>query len=475
VLGLGRKKVQFANAPIVPLMHFVCQRSDFSLRMHAILTKEMLMQNRQLEFYNNIERPLVQTLADIELQGVCVDQAQLQEMEKENEAKKDDLKNKILTATGMNIIDTDGEEDGEDGLNINSNRQLGIALFDVMEIGKEHAKKSKKTGDYVLDAATLDAIAKDGHQIASDILAYRAIMKLQSTYIHGLQQHINTYDHRIHTTFQNAVTVTGRLSSTSPNLQNIPIRTQAGKMIRKCFVAPPDHVILKVDYSQVELRILAHIANIGVLKEAFKDGKDVHAITASQVFNVPLEGLDKSLRQKAKAINFGIIYGMSEYGLANRIEVTTEEAKRFINMYFKQYPGIKQYMDVTKEFCRKNGYVNTLFGRKCWIPDINSADQSKRGFAERTCINTPIQGTSADITKIAMNSIRRAFRENNIRTKMIIQVHDEIVFEAPEDEVEKVVPIIKSVMEGAANELLKKKFSVPLTVDVSIGKRWTDD
>jgi DNA polymerase-1 len=474
VLGIGKKKVTFANAPIVPLMQFVAQHADFPLRLYSVLSKELQMQTRQLEFYHNIEQPLVQTLADIELQGVCVDRAQLVEMEQENSHKQNELRQQILATTGMTEILPDEEDDGS-GLNINSNRQLGNAIFDLLQIGREHAKKSKKSGDYVLDSETLDALAKDGHEIAKDILSYRAISKLQSTYIQGLQQHINTYTQHIHTTFQNALTVTGRLSSTSPNLQNIPIRTPAGKAIRKCFVAPPGHVILKVDYSQVELRILAHIANIGVLKQAFKENKDVHAITASQVFNVPLEGLEKDLRQKAKAINFGIIYGMSEFGLAKRIDVPTEKAKHFIELYFKQYPGIKQYMENTKEFCRKNGYVNTLFGRKCWIPDINSENSTKRGFAERTCINTPIQGTSADITKIAMNSIRRAFREHNIRTKMIIQVHDEIVFEAPEDEVDTVVPIIKRVMEGAADEFSKKKFSVPLTVDVSIGKRWTDD
>lgn len=213
-----------------------------------------------------------------------------------------------------------------------------------------------------------------------------------------------------------------------------------------------------------------------MLKQAFREGKDVHAITASQVFNVPLENMDKSLRQKAKAINFGIIYGMSEYGLSKRISVPVEQAKKYIEQYFTQYPGIKQYMDNTKNFCREYGFVNTIYGRKCWIPDITSDNSTKKGFAERTCINTPIQGTSADITKIAMNGLRRAFREHGIQTKMIIQVHDEIVFEAPEDEVEKVVPIIKQVMEGAPDEFLNgNKFSVPLTVDVSIGKRWTDD
>jgi DNA polymerase-1 len=491
VVGIGKKKVSFATAPLVLATHYVCQFADYAARIYEKLLPELEANKRLTHFYQNIELPLVTTLSAIELHGVVLDKAGLTTMAEEYKQKIFTTANLIRKEAGypeisqeeLKIEDPDEEEtstttmksksttSSEDEFNVNSNRQLGIVIFDKLRFGREYAKKSGKSGDYVMNAEVLDLLSKKGIEIAKYILQYRALTKLYSTYIFGLQQHINPYTGRVHTTFQNALTVTGRLSSVSPNLQNIPVRTAEGKMIRKSFMAPDGHVILKVDYSQVELRILAHIANIDVLKDAFRNGKDVHAITASQVFKVPVEGMDKSLRNKAKAINFGIIYGMSEFGLSKRIEVDVPTAKRFIEQYFEQYPGIQKYMEKTKAFCRKHGFVNTLLGRKCWIPDITAAG-AKRGFAERTCINTPIQGTSADITKIAMNRLYTRFKELNLRTKMIIQVHDEIVFEAPEDEVETVKPIIKEIMEGAAAEA---NFSVPLTVDIEQHKRWLEE
>ncbi len=262
------------------------------------------------------------------------------------------------------------------------------------------------------------------------------------------------------------------MSCIAPNLQNIPIRTKEGKQIRKCFIAPEGYSIIKADYSQVELRILAHVAEIQVLRDAFKNGKDVHSITASQVFGVPVEQVDKEMRRKAKAINFGIIYGMSQFGLAKQINVTTQQASQYIYQYFKQYPGIKDYMENTKNFCRDKGYVNTLFGRRCHIPDINDENGTRRSFAERTSINTPIQGTSADVTKIAMNRCHAEFLKRNLKTRMIIQVHDEIVFEAPNEELEVVKPLVKEIMEGVGKDV---NFSIPLTVDVEVHQAWVEE
>ncbi|KAL0490424.1 DNA polymerase I [Acrasis kona] len=479
VVGMGKKKTTFANASIVPIVQSSCQLSDYTMRCYKKLNEEMNQHPSRRSFYQDIEKPLVNTLAQIEITGVCVDQDALKQMESENDLKIQELTKKILQITGMVAIQEDDDNDSpqptDNILNINSNRQLGVVIFDVLKLGRDLKKKSEKSKDYVLNLEVLQKIAdSEGGEIAKLILEYRAIKKLQSTYVQGLQRNINPYTNRIHTTFQNALTVTGRLSSVNPNIQNIPIRTDAGKQIRKCFMSSPNHTILKVDYSQVELRILAHIANIQVLRSAFMSNADVHSITAAQVFHIPLEQVTKDMRQKAKAINFGIIYGMSEYGLSKRINVTVQEARDFIKLYFKQYPGIKKYMESTWQFCRLHNYVNTAFGRTCWIPDINSKDQTRRGFAERTCINTPIQGTSADVTKISMNQLYKELQRLNLKTKMIIQVHDEIVFEAPDDELEKVIPVIKQVMQDAAY-FKGTKFSVPLTVDVTESKRWTEE
>ncbi|KAG2381636.1 hypothetical protein C9374_006020 [Naegleria lovaniensis] len=485
VLGIGKKKVTLLEADIVAVVHYACQHSDITQQIYDLLKPELQKLPKLTHLYETIERPLVETLAAIEMKGVFMDQEALDRMEEEYKEKIKEVGNKIREAAGFAAIDhieiTTEEEVAEilsnieenEEFNINSNRQLGQVIFEKLGIGGKHKKKTK-LGDYILNAEVLEKLADEGHAIAKYILEYRALTKLYSTYIHGLKQHINPYTKRIHTTFQNALTVTGRLSSVMPNIQNIPVKTKEGKQIRRCFIAPSDeYVIMKVDYSQVELRILAHLARIDVLKEAFKNGADVHAITASQVFKVPLDKVDKATRNKAKAINFGIIYGMSEFGLSKRIGVDTQTAKAFIEQYFQQYPGIKSYMENTKDFCRKRGFVNTLFHRRCWIPGINDIG-SKSGFAERTSINTPIQGTSADVTKIAMNSLHKAFLEKGLRTRMIIQVHDEIVFEVPKDEVEIVKPIIVELMEGAPN-FNGTWFSVPLTVEVSVDSKWLAD
>lgn len=326
ILGIGKKKVTFAKANLTGTTMFSCQDADNVLRIYGVLKPLLDASPRLFKFYSAIELPLVSTLASIELNGVKLDKKSLETMQVEYETKIIALRNTIKEEAGS---DLDGVlEEDQDELNINSNRQLGRILFDKLKLA-DKSKKSQKSGDYIVDNETLDLLAKT-HPIAKHLLEYRAMTKLCRTYIVGLQQHINPYTSRVHTTFQNALTVTGRLSSVSPNLQNIPSRTKEGKQIRKYFVAPEGHKIIKADYSQVELRILSHIAHIDVLRSAFREGKDVHSITASQVFNVPVEKVDKDLRRKAKAINFGIIYGMSEFGLAKQISVSTKEAKEYI-------------------------------------------------------------------------------------------------------------------------------------------------
>lgn len=459
VVGMGQKKVTFAMAPTIPTTQYVCQFADYTARLYDNLNPQLQRNPRLGNFYRTIELPLVTALADLEIHGVVVDRNALKAMAIEYDQKIDETRDKIMA-----IAD-------EPELNINSNQQLGLVLFDklMLDPKRKIAKKSAKTGFYVVDVTTLDALAAEGHEIAKLLVQYRALTKLHGTYIAGLQHHINPYTNRIHTTYQNALTVTGRLSCTAPNLQNIPIRTNEGREIRKKFTVPPGCRMIKADYSQVELRILAHVAHIDVLRDAFREGKDVHSITASQVFGVPVEQVDKEMRRKAKAINFGIIYGMSEYGLAKQINVDVRQAREYIALYFKQYPGIKRYMENTKQFCRNHGFVNTLFGRKCWIPDINDSNKNKRGFAERTAINTPIQGTSADVTKIAMNTIHSELKKRGLKSNMIIQVHDEIVLEVPEEELDIVVPLVKQSMEAVGDF---GKFSVPLTVDVEIAQDW---
>ncbi|KAL9643606.1 hypothetical protein ABK040_010218 [Willaertia magna] len=509
VLGIGKKKLTVITTDYRKLEQYICQYADFTTRIYNILKKQLLNIPSLNNFYKTLELPLVEALAAIEIHGIAIDRETLERMRDEYKEKIRETANKIRIAAGYEPIDNiiipttsdssgTGEEDGlttsnnndndestvttstakdttkgnntttnEEEFNVNSNRQLGIVIFEKLGIKTKGIKKSKN-GDYAMDATILENLSKEGHEIAKYILEYRALTKLYSTYIYGLIQHINPYTGRIHTTFQNALTVTGRLSSVAPNIQNIPVRTKEGKQIRRCFIAPDDnHVIMKVDYSQVELRILANIAKIESLQEAFANGEDIHTKTASQVFGIPIDKVDKQTRNRAKAINFGIIYGMSEYGLSKRIGVSVEEAKDFIKKYFKQYPGIKTYMDNTINFCRKYGFVNTHFKRRCWIPDINAKD-SKRGFAERTSINTPIQGSSADVTKRAMVALYRFIKENNLKSRMIIQVHDEIVFEIPLDELELMKVEVPRIMEAAGDD-------IPLTVDATIDKRWLAD
>jgi DNA polymerase-1 len=318
----------------------------------------------------------------------------------------------------------------------------------------------------------LEGLAADGHEIPKKVLEWRQLSKLKSTYTDALQSEIHPRTKRIHTSFSLTGAATGRLSSSDPNLQNIPIRTEEGRKLRKAFIAEKGHKLLSADYSQIELRIVAHIADVEPLKQAFLDNQDIHAITASQVFGVPVEGMDPMTRRSAKAINFGIIYGISAFGLARQIGVSRGDAQAYIDAYFERYPGIRDYMERTKEFCRKHGYVETLFGRRVHLPMINDKNGARRSFAERAAINAPIQGTAADIIKRAMIRIPPALAAKKLAARMLLQVHDELIFEVPDAEVEATAKLVSSVMAEAHNPA--RALSVPLIADTGVGSSWAD-
>ena len=353
--------------------------------------------------------------------------------------------------------------------NIASPKQLGEILFD--EMGLSGGKKNK-SGGYSTNVDVMEGLAAEGHELPARVLDWRQLAKLKSTYTDALQDQINGDTGRIHTSYSLASTTTGRLASNDPNLQNIPIRTEEGRKIRKAFIPKAGHKFLAADYSQIELRLLAHIADLDSLKQAFRDGIDIHAMTASQVFGVPIEGMDPAVRRQAKAINFGIIYGISAFGLARQLNIGNAEAKQFIDTYFERFPGIRQYMEETKDFCRKYGYVETIFGRRCHIASINDKNGMRRSFGERAAINAPIQGAAADVIRRAMIRMPDALKEAGLSAKMLLQVHDELVFEVPEAEMDRTVPVVKEIMEKAALPAIE--ISVSLTVDCGVGDNWDE-
>jgi DNA polymerase-1 len=355
--------------------------------------------------------------------------------------------------------------------NVGSPKQLGEILFDHLLLG---GGQKGKAGSYGTGADVLESLAAQGHELPSRVLEWRHLEKLRSTYADTLVHQINPETHRVHTSYAMASAATGRLSSIDPNLQNIPIRTDEGRRIRRAFVAEPGCTLLSLDYSQIELRLLAHMADIPALKKAFWEGQDIHALTASQVFGLPLEGLDASMRRKAKAINFGIIYGISPFGLARQLGVEQGEAASYIQTYFEQYPGIQDYMERTKQFCRQHGYVQTLFGRRCHVPGIHDKNHARRTFSERAAINAPLQGTAADILKRAMIRVPTALAQHGLtrQAKMLLTVHDELLFEVAEAAVAQTTTVIKQVMEAATLPALQ--LSIPLTVETGHGPSWDE-
>ena len=447
VLHTGKQKINLENL----IEHYNISYKNYDAfciyLLHDTL-KSQLAKERKFEIYEAIEKPLLSLLVKIENKGIKVDKDLLVNLGVKFEKK-------------LKLVQEEIYQLSDEEFNIGSPKQIGEILFDKLKL--EGGKKSKKSGSYITDAETLEKHASSGILIAEKILEWRHYSKLISTYINALQKAINKSDGRIHTTFSLTTTSTARLSSHDPNLQNIPIRTNDGNQIRKAFIAKENHLIVSGDYSQIELRILADIDNINSLKEAFKNKKDIHSITASQIFNIPLEEVNSEYRRKAKAINFGIIYGQSAYGLANSLQISREEAFSYIESYFKQYPSIKEYMDKTVQFAKKHGYVKTLMGRKCYVENINDRNYNLRNFAERAAINAPIQGTASEIIKKAMVSL-----SSKLQDFLILQIHDELLFEIPKNIVEESCIKIKNTMMNAF------KLSIPIDVEISYGESWYD-
>jgi DNA polymerase-1 len=451
VAGSGKSQITFDQVPLDKAVEYAAEDADLTLRLYRRLKPQLLV-SRKTAVYETLERPLVPVLVDMEQAGILVDRAELVRLSA-------DFAGRIVTLEGQ-IHELAGE-----AFNVKSPKQLGEILFDKMSIP---GGKKTKTGAYGTGADVLEGLAAQGHDLPLRVLEYRQLAKLKSTYTDALQNQINPTTGRVHTSYAMAATSTGRLASTDPNLQNIPVRTEEGRRIRKAFIAAPGHKLLSADYSQIELRILAHIADITALREAFHDGLDIHAMTAAQVFNLPIKDMDPMIRRRAKAINFGIIYGISAFGLANNLGIERGEAQDYINAYFERYPGIRTYMEKTKESCRELGYVETIHGRRVHMPGINDKNGARRGFHERAAINAPIQGSAADVIRRAMVAMPDALAAAGLNATMLLQVHDELVFEVPEGEAEETVTVAKWVMEGAAH------LSVPLVVDAGTGNSWDE-
>ncbi|MDB6452248.1 DNA polymerase I [Falsirhodobacter sp. 20TX0035] len=450
LIGTGKSQITFDHVPLDKATPYAAEDADVTLRLWEMF-KPQLHRNRVTTVYETLERPLVTVLADMEMAGVRVDRDTLSRMSNAFAQKMAMLEEEIHALAGRPF-------------NIGSPKQLGEILFDEMSL---QGGVKGKNGAYGTGADILEDLAAEGHDLPARVLDWRQISKLKSTYTDALQDHIHPDTGRVHTSYSIAGANTGRLASTDPNLQNIPVRSEEGRRIREAFVAGPGKVLVSLDYSQIELRILAHIADIPALKDAFREGHDIHAMTASEMFNVPLEGMDPMIRRQAKAINFGVIYGISGFGLARNLRIPRADAQGFIDRYFERFPGIRTYMDETISFAKANNHVQTLFGRRINTPEINARGPGA-GFARRAAINAPIQGTAADIIRRAMIRMPKAIA--GLPATMLLQVHDELLFEVEEGAADTLIARAREVMEGAADPAVK--LSVPLTVDAGRGPNW---
>ncbi len=451
VAGKGKAQIPFPQVTLETARDYAAEDADMTLRLWHVF-RPRLVSERMVSVYERIERPLIPLVAEMERTGITVDPQILRTMSGRFSEQLGVLEADIHLLAGQTF-------------NIGSPKQVGEVLFDAL--GLPHGTKTK-TGAWSTASDVLEPLAEQGHEVVEKILEWRELSKLKSTYTDALQKEIAPQTGRVHTSFQMAVTNTGRLSSTDPNLQNIPIRTEAGRRIRTAFVAPPGHRLMSVDYSQIELRLVAEMADVAALKQAFRDGVDIHSLTASQVFGIPLAEMTSDIRRKAKAINFGIIYGISGYGLGKQLGVGAGEANAFIKDYLTRFHEIQSYMEEQKEFCREHKYVLTLFGRKVFIPEIKDRNQARRSFAERQAINAPIQGTAADIIKQAMVAVDRRIKADNLPARLLLQVHDELVFEVPEEAAETVGTLVKATMEEAVT------LSIPLDAEVGFGPNWAE-
>ena len=455
LVGTGKKQINFKDVDIKKALEYAAEDADITFRLYKIL-KTNLNKEKLLNIYEIFEKPMIKILASMEIAGIKVDDKFLKILSKKFEKKIKDLEQKIFKISKKEF-------------NIASTKQLGEILYNELKIST--LKKTKK-GSFATSASVLEDLAFKGNELPKLVLDWRQISKLKNTYSDSLQEHINPKTKRVHTSFLLAATTTGRLASSDPNLQNIPIKTEDGKEIRKSFIAEKGKKLISADYNQIEMRILADLADVKELKKAFKNNQDIHSLTASQIFNCDIKKVNADMRRKAKAINFGIIYGISQYGLAKQIMVSNQEAQEFLNSYFLRFPEIKDYMSKTIKFCRKSGYVNNIFGRRSHISGINDKNFNVRNFQERAAINAPIQGSASEIMRLAMIRLNKKFEQTkNNQCKMLLQIHDELIFEIPINEEKNLVKLIVNEMASVKDSDLHT-FSTPLTVDVNTGENW---
>ena len=453
LIKAGKTKITFDAVGIDRAAEYAAEKADIVLRLHRVL-KPRLAAERVLTVYETLERPLLAVLARMERCGISIDRDVLSRLSGEFAQEAAGLEDEINREAGETV-------------NPGSPKQLGDILF--AKLGLPGGTKTK-TGQWATGARALDELAEQGHKLPQMILDWRQVSKLKSTYTDALPGFVNPRTHRVHTNYALASTTTGRLSSSDPNLQNIPVRTEDGRKIRRAFIAAPGTKLVSADYSQIELRLLAEIARIEPLQKAFREGLDIHAMTASEMFGVPIKGMPPEIRRRAKAINFGIVYGISAFGLANQLGIGREEAGAYIKKYFERFPGIRDYIEESKKYAKDNGYVLTLFGRKCHYPEIRASNASVRSFNERAAVNARLQGSAADIIRRAMIRMEDALAKHKLTAQMLLQVHDELVFEVPDAEVEKTLPVVKQVMEDAP--LPAVSLSVPLQVEAHAADNW---
>ncbi|HEY9233696.1 MAG TPA: DNA polymerase I, partial [Phenylobacterium sp.] len=455
VTGTGKSQKSFKHVPLEPATCYAAEDADVTLRLYELL-RPRLAREGLLTVYETLERGMPAVLAQMENEGIKVDTDTLRKLSNDFSVRMGELEIEAHRLAGRPF-------------NLGSPKQIGEVLFQEMGMA---SGKITATGAASTDASMLEDLAAQGHELPRVLLDWRQLSKLKGTYTDNLVQAIADRTGRVHTSYALASTTTGRLSSSDPNLQNIPIRTEEGRRIRKAFIAEPGHVLISADYSQIELRILAHVGDIPQLKRAFAEGHDIHAATASEMFGVPIEGMPAETRRRAKAINFGIVYGISAFGLANQLSIPQDEAGAYIKTYFERFPGIRAYMDRTKQMARTQGFVTTIFGRKVHIPAVKSKSAAERAFGDRAAINAPIQGAAADVMRRAMIRMPAALREAGLSTRMLLQVHDELVFEATEAEADATIAVVKKIMERAAEPAVS--LSVPLVVEARAATNWDD-
>ena len=455
LVGTGKKEINFSDVDVEKAKDYAAEDADITLRLYKKFFKS-LKEEKMINIYEVFEKPMIKILAQMEIQGIKINSKSLSTLSSKFEKKIDKIQKEVFRISKKEF-------------NIASPKQLGEILYNDLKIAD--LKKTKK-GGFATSASVLEDLAFKGHKFPQLVLDWRQVSKLKNTYSDALPEHINPKSKRVHTSFLLAATTTGRLASSDPNLQNIPIKSEDGKDIRKAFIAEKDHVLISADYNQIEMRILADLADVKELKKAFKNNEDIHSLTASQIFNIDIKKVSQDQRRKAKAINFGIIYGISQYGLAKQINVSNFEAEEFLNSYFAKFPEIKVYMDQTIKFCRKSGYVNNIFGRRSHFLNINDKNYNVRNFQERAAINAPIQGSAAEIMRLAMIKLEKELNiKNNQKTKMLLQIHDELIFETPKDQVKRISKIIAEKMSSVAKSD-QHSFSIPLTVDLNTGDNW---